>query len=189
MSRLRWIPAAALVAASLASRQARADIAVAADVDVGLPISQTTANNYLATGVGFDVRLGYRFRIPYQPLWIIPEVVAGYDDLSAHLVRLRPGVRVSFGRFVVPFVYTHLGWGWTSFDPLGASDPRSLASFDSASGLSFDAGAGVDLAVLRILTVGAHLGYNVVEVGQADAATPPWSAKWLSVGLNGTFFF
>jgi len=190
MSRLRWISAAALLGASLAgSRQARADIAIAGDFDVGLPISQTSAASYLATGLGFDARLGYRFRVPYQPLWIVPEVAFGYDDLSAHLIRLRPGVRVSFGRFVVPFVYTHLGWGWTSFDPLGAADPHSLATFESSSGLAFDAGAGVDLSVLRMLTVGAHLGYNVVEVGQVDATHPQWNAKWLSVGLNGTFFF
>ncbi len=188
MRRLRWISAAALAASLAAARPARADVALAGDVDIGLPISQTTGTSYLSTGAGFDVRAGYRFRIPYQPLWVIPELAFGYNDLSAHLIRLRPGVRVSYGRFVIPFAFAHLGWGWTSFDPLGAADPRGPASFSSASGLSLDGGAGVDFAILRILTVGAHLGYNVVNVGQVAPATADWHAKWLSAGLNATLF-
>jgi opacity protein-like surface antigen len=141
----------------------------------------------MATGAGFDVRLGYRFRIPYQPLWITPEAAAGYTDLAAHFIRVRPGVRVAFGRFVMPWAQVHVGYGWTSFDPAGTADTRSTP-FVSAGGLAFDAGAGVDFAVIRRLSVGAHLGYNAVSIGQVDSAhTQPWRAKWINVGLNATF--
>jgi hypothetical protein len=187
MNRLHWIAgAAALVAPLAGARPARADIAVAGDFDVALPVGQTTPERYLATGAGFDVRLGYRFRVPYQPLWIIPEIAAGYTELAAHLIRVRPGVRVAFGRFVVPYADVHLGWGWTSFDPLGATDTKGT-SFVSSNGLALDAGVGVDFAVLRRLLVGAHLGYDVVNVGQVAPQTPEWRAQWISVGLTATF--
>jgi hypothetical protein len=198
MKGLRWItggagaggPAFALAAglALLAgARPARAEIAVAGDFDVGLPVAQPPSQTYLATGAGFDVRLGYRFRIPYQPLWITPELAAGFTDLASHLVRVRPGVRVAFGRFVIPWAQVHLGYGWTSFDPLGTADPKGSTPSVSAGGFAFDTGAGVDFAVLRRLLVGAHLGYNIVTVGQVDVQTPSWRAKWIDVGLNATF--
>ncbi len=190
MKRLHMVTGAAALGALLAgARQARADIAVGGDFDVGLPVAQSTPFTYLSTGAGFDVRLGYRFRIPYQPLWITPELAVGYTDLSANIIRVRPGVRVAFGSFVIPYAYTHFGFGWTSYDPLGVSDRVGKDAFVAAGGFSFDAGAGVDFAVLRRLTVGAHIGYNVVGVGQVDAGDPAWNAKWISVGLNATFHF
>jgi hypothetical protein len=189
MKRLHWITGAAALGALLAgARPARAEIAIAGDFDVGLPVGQTAAQSYLATGAGFDLRLGYRFRIPYQPLWITPEIAAGYTDLSAHVVRVRPGVRVAFGRFVIPWAQVHIGYGWASFDPLGATDLKGTSPFVSAGGFEFDTGAGVDFAVLRRLHVGAHLGYNIVNVGQVDTQTLSWRAKWINVGLNATFF-
>jgi opacity protein-like surface antigen len=190
MKRLHWVTGAAALSAALAgARQARADIALGGDFDVGLPVAQSTAVNYMSTGAGFDVRLGYRFRIPYQPLWVTPELAAGFTDLSANVIRVRPGVRVAFGNFVIPYVYTHVGFGWTSYDTLGTADRVGKAALLSAGGFAFDAGAGVDFAVLRRLTVGAHLGYNVVGVGQVDAGDPGWNAKWINVGLNATFHF
>jgi opacity protein-like surface antigen len=173
--------------------QSSSGLALGGDFDVALPVVQSTTPAYLSTGAGFDLRVGYRWRVPYQPLWITPELAAGYTDLLAHVVRVRPGVRIAFGSIVVPFVYSHIGWGYTSFDPLGAADTRGLGSFVSSTGLSLDAGAGVDFAVLRRLLVGAHLGYNVVTVGQTGTTpgqtTPGWNAKWMSIGLGGTFLF
>jgi hypothetical protein len=187
MKQLRWITGCASLGAILAAaRPARAEIAVAGDFDVGLPVAQTPSQSYLATGAGFDVRVGYRFRIPYQPLWITPELAAGYTDLSAHIARVRPGVRVAFGRLVMPWAQVHIGYGWASFDPAGNGDTHATP-FVSAGGLAFDTGAGVDFAVLRRLTVGAHLGYNILNVGQVDT-NQPWRAKWINVGLNATFY-
>ena len=190
MKRLHWITGAAAPATFVAllagSRPARAEIALGGDFDVGLPVAQTGTPTFLATGAGFDVRLGYRFRIPYQPLYLIPEIAAGYTDLGAHLIRVRPGVRVAFGRLVIPYAYLHLGYGWTSFDPAGANDTKGTP-FLSSNGFEFDTGAGVDFAVLRRLQVGAHIGYDVVNVGQANAQTLDWRAKWINVGLSATF--
>jgi hypothetical protein len=187
MKRLHWITGATLLGALLAApRRARAEIAIAGDFDVDLPVGQSMAQTYLATGAGFDVRLGYRFRIPYQPLSITPEVAGGYTDLSAHIIRVRPGVRVAYGRFVMPYAFVHLGYGWASFDPLGTSDMRAVP-FVNTGGFAFDTGAGVDFAVLRRLHVGAHLGYNILDLGAVDTRTLPFKAKWINLGLNATF--
>ena len=179
--------AAAAVALAAAARPARADISLGGDVDVGLPVGQTGTPTYLSTGAGFDLRFGYRFQIPYQPLYITPQLSAGYMDLAAHLIRVRPGVRVSFGRLVVPFAQVHVGYGWASFDPAGTQDMMGTPSV-SAGGIAFDASAGVDLAIVRRLHVGAHLGYNIVNVSQVGAMTTPLHAKWINVGLGATFF-
>jgi hypothetical protein len=190
MKHSTWITSSALAAIALLgwAREARADVALAGDFDIGLPVAQTPAQSFLSTGAGFDFRLGYRFRIPYQPLFVTPEIAAGYTDLSAHLVRVRPGVRVGFGRLIVPYAYGHMGYGWTSYDPLGSRDALGNAPFVSAGGLSLDVGAGVDITILRRLTVGGHIGYNVTRVGQVDPRLLDWRAQWMSFGLNATFY-
>ena len=190
MKRLHLVTGIAALGATLVgAREARADFALGGDFDVALPILQQTQFNYLATGAGFDVRVGWRFRVPYQPLWFTPELAAGYTDLSANVVRVRPGLRVAFGNFVIPFAYAHLGFGWTSYDPLGVNDRLATAMYVSAPGYAFDAGAGVDFAVLRRLTVGAHLGYNMVGVGEVRTGLPGFRANWINVGLNAAFHF
>ncbi len=195
MKRLTWIPAAATVAGTLLAvlvlvraREARADVALAADFDAAIPIDQTP-QRYLSTGAGFDLRLGYRFLIPYAHVAIVPELAAGYTDLGAGIVRVRPGLRVGIGRILAPYAYGHVGYSWTSFDPLGSRDLSASPPSASASGPAFDFGAGLDLTLLRRLTVGAHLGYNVVAVGATDRPTVDWRSKWMSLGLNATFYF
>jgi len=191
MKRLTWIPAAVAVASVslvvLAPREARADVALAGDFDIVIPVDQAP-QRYLSTGAGFDVRLGYRFRIPYANVAVVPEIAGGYTDLGAHLVRVRPGLRLAIGRLLVPFAYGHVGWAWTSFDPLGSRDPSPSTPFTSTQGASFDFGAGVDITILRRLTVGAHIGYNIVDVGATTRPTLDWRSKWMSLGLNATFY-
>lgn len=181
--------AGAIAVASLASpRAARADISLAGDIDLGVPVDQGTTQ-YLSTGAGFDLRLGYRFRVPYRHISIIPEIAAGYTDLGAHLVRVRPGIRVGVGRVLMPYAYGHVGWGFTSFDVYGSRNLTDVPVYRSSNGLSFDAGLGLDVNILRRFTVGAHLGYNVVNVGITDSSPLDWRAKWMSFGLTATGYF
>ena len=73
MKRLHLVTGVAALGATLAgARQARADFSLGGDFDVALPILQSTPKSFLSTGAGFDIRVGWRFRIPYQPLWITP---------------------------------------------------------------------------------------------------------------------
>ena len=189
MKRLTSITGAAALAGALlaGAREARADVALAADVDLGIPVDQAP-QRYLGTGAGFDLRGGYRFRIPYQHIAVTPELAAGYTDLAAHVIRVRPGLRVGIGRLLVPYAYAHVGWAWASFDPIGTRDISPNAIFVSSHGLSFDAGAGLDVTILRRFTVGAHLGYNVVNVGTTERTVLSWRAKWMSFGLNATLY-
>jgi len=188
MKRIGWITGAAVVACALAgAREARADVSLAGDADLGVPVDQAP-QRYLSTGAGFDFRAGWRFRVPYQSIQIVPEIALGYTDLAAHLVRVRPGLRVGIGRLLVPYLYGHVGWGWTNFDPLGARDTSATTAWTSAHGLSLDTGAGLDVTILRRLTVGAHLGYNVVGVASTSVTPLSWRAKWMSFGLNVTLY-
>jgi hypothetical protein len=190
-TRLHGIAAAAAGAVVLAAgaREARADLAIGGDVDVDVPVDASQMPAYLTTGAGFDVRLGWRFSIPYVLVAITPEVAGGFTDLSSHIVRLRPGVRLAFGRVFVPYAYAHLGWSWTSFDRLGVKDPSPSPVLSGAQGASYDFGAGLDLAVLRRLTFGAHLGYNVVDVDPSQPPTvPTFRAKWMSFGITATLY-
>lgn len=189
MKRVTWITGGAAFAAALlaGAREARADVALAGDFDLGIPVDQAP-QRYLGTGAGFDFRAGYRFRIPYQHIAVTPELAAGYTNLSAQLIRVRPGLRVGIGRLLVPYLYGHVGYGWTSFDPIGTRNTVPDAPTVSSHGLSFDFGAGLDVTILRRLTVGAHLGYNVVNVGTTERTLLDWRAKWMSIGLNATLY-
>lgn len=189
MKQRTWITGAAAFTAVLlaGTREARADWALAGDFDIGVPVDQAP-QRYLSTGAGFDFRAGHRFRIPYQHIAITPELAAGYTDLGAHLIRVRPGLRVGIGRLLVPYAYGHFGWGWTGFDPLGSRNTSPNPLLVSSHGFSFDFGAGLDVTILRRLTVGAHLGYNVVNVGPTERTVLDWRAKWMSFGLNATLY-
>ena len=91
---LKGLLAAAGAAAALVAgaRDARADIALALDADVAVPVDAQQMPAFLTTGASFDLRLGYRLRIPYSLISITPEVAGGYTDVASRIVRLRPGV-------------------------------------------------------------------------------------------------
>jgi hypothetical protein len=199
MKALKWIACLGALGGSLAmASEARADIQLGAAFDIGVPVNIGKGGRLgLSTGAGFDVLFGYRFRIPYQNIAIIPELAAGYTDLDTHVVRVRPGLRVGFGRFLVPYIFGHVGWGWSTFD-----DPRVSALSSRTDGFQrlggqgpvYDAGLGLDVTVMRRLTLGAHAGYNVATVstpreldrrGDAPASYP----QWFNFGLNAAVFF
>jgi hypothetical protein len=197
MKALKWIAClGALVGPLAVAPEARADVQLGAAFDIGVPVNIGKGNILdLSTGAGFDVLLGYRFRIPYQHIAIIPELSAGYTDLSTHLVRVRPGLRVGFGRFLVPYIFGHVGWGWATFE-----DPRATALSSRTDGIQrlggqgpvYDAGLGLDVTVMRRLTLGAHAGYNVATVStprELGVNKPSSYAQWFNFGLNAAVFF
>lgn len=208
MKSLKWIACAAVVAGALAAteKQASADVLIAGDFDVGVPVNLAQTRIPLATGVGFDARLGFRFRIPRAHVAIIPELAAGYTAMDTGIVRVRPGLRLGFGRLVVPYLYGHIGWSWSNFDcgdptknsTLCDRQPLRLneqAERGTGQGAAFDAGLGLDVTLNRHFTIGAHAGYNVVSVTNArklDAANTNAAIdqpKWFNLGLNASIYF
>ena len=186
---------AACLAMLFGAREARAEDGaweVGANLDLAVPLA-AAGQRFLSTGAGFDVLAGYRFYIPRQHFSLTPEIAAGYTDIASHVVRVRPGFRIAYGRVFMPYVFGHVGWSWTTLDPMGPTDKNPEANTVTAKGASFDFGAGLDLSVFRRVTVGAHVGYNVVRLGEVDdspalRAAPlssPWG-RWMSFGLNAT---
>ena len=195
MKALKWIACAAVLAGSMAATQkARADVMIAGDFDVGVPVDVRNTYVPLTVGAGFDARLGFRFHIPRTHVAITPELAAGYTNMNSTFIRVRPGVRLGFGRLIVPYMYGHIGWGWTSFDLAPTSRLEKTQSL-SGQGAAFDAGVGLDVTVVRHLTLGAHAGYNVlgvtdsakIDVVNSTAALD--HPKWFNFGLNASVYF
>jgi hypothetical protein len=126
-------------------------------------------------GAGFKIRMGEQFRLP--GVLVTPEAGYGYDHLWAadnlgngydwNMNRLFAGVRVGFGRIIVPTLYAHVGYGWRQTDAAYATGNNG--------GLAFDVGGALDFRVTRHVTLGAHLEYSQI-------ALPTDTPQWLGIG-------
>ncbi len=139
-----------------------------------MPINIRNVNgNDVRGGGGFKLRVGETFR--FADLRVTPEIGYGFTHLFANddagdpaydwnLHRAFAGVRFGFGRFVVPVVYGHVGYGWRA-----TNDPI----IPQASGFAYDAGVALDLHLLPHFGFGAH-----AEVaGHRRAAVHPAVAR------------
>jgi hypothetical protein len=134
------------------------------------PIVQS--GNNLEGGGGFKIRVGDQILLPR--LRIIPEGGYGFDHLFAtddfgnayawDMHRLFGGVRLGWGRVIVPGFYAHLGYGWRN-----TADP----TVPTASGPTFDAGFSLDFHLVPHLGFGGHIEYVTID---AEPFTPEWVA-------------
>ncbi|MGA2449058.1 MAG: hypothetical protein ABTD50_10310 [Polyangiaceae bacterium] len=137
--------------------------------------------NDLSGGGGFKVRLGDQFR--FAGMRFTPEVGYGYDHLFAtddastsyawDMHRVFAGARLGFGRFIVPTVYAHAGYGWRD-----TGDP----TVGEADGLALDFGFALDLHLIPHVGIGAHIEYASID---AQPNTP----EWLALGLHADIAF
>jgi hypothetical protein len=133
--------------------------------------------NRFRGGSGFKLRVGDQISMG-PGLRLTPEALYAYDRLFAaddygdaydwDTSRLMVGLRVGFGRFVVPSLYGHVGYGWRS-----TGDP----TLGDANGFAGDFGGALDLRFWRHLQLGAH-----VEYASIDAT--PYAPSWLAFGLH-----
>jgi hypothetical protein len=96
-------------------------------------------------------------------LQLTPEIGGAYHTFSgAASPKFSQGIvggRLQFGKVLEPGMYAHLGYGHLS----GAVG-------DGYSGASVDAGVTLDLTLLPLIDVGAHVGYNgLLKSGGHDA--------------------
>jgi len=148
---------------------------------IPLGISRSPVGNDLSGGGGFKVRVGDQIRFPR--LRVTPEIGYGYDHLFASDIagnsyawdmhRLIAGVRLGFGRVIVPTLYGHLGYGWRD-----TGDP----AVSSANGLAVDGGFALDLHVIPHLGFGGHVEYAMIDAQQ-------YTPHWLALGLHGDIAF
>src|ERR1700730_3545878 len=153
------------------------------DVEGAIPTTtpRLRSGNNLSGGGGFKVRVGDQIRFPR--LRVTPEGGYAFDHLFAtddvgtayawDLHRLFGGVRVGFGRVVVPGFYVNLGYGWRKpWDP----------TVPHAGGLAFNGGFSLDLHVVPHLGLGGHAEYVTIDAR-------PFAPQWIALGLHADLVF
>lgn len=99
------------------------------------------------------------------------------DSLGWNMERAFAGVRVGFGEIVVPVFYGHVGYGWR-----GTTGGPLLYPVPTASGVTADAGVGLDFHLIRLLGFGLHFEYVAVEA-------TPYVPDWMAFGLHADVAF
>jgi hypothetical protein len=154
------------------------------DLEGAAPLGIATSpdGNSVQGGGGLKVRIGESFRLA-PGLRIVPEVGWGYDHLFAtddlgnsydwDMHRLFGGARLEFGRFLVPILYAHAGYGWRN---------SGDSSVPDVSGVAFDVGGALDLRLFPHLALGAHLEY-------ATISATPYEPEWIAAGVHADITF
>jgi hypothetical protein len=160
-------------------------LVVGADIEGVVPTTfpRFGNGNEFAGGAGFKLRVGEQMRLR-GGLCVTPELGYGYDNLFAtddvgdsiswEMHRLSGGARLSFGTFVEPVIYAHVGYGW-----------RRVAGALPVSGegaLALDLGGALDVRVLPEVRFGAHIEYATIEVQQ-------YAPQWLALGWHADLVF
>ena len=183
--------ASACAALTFAPKDARADrqgnFDLGIDGDANALVSSDAGPNNLSTlGGGFKVRFGDTFHFRHG-LHLTPEVGYAFDHVfpenagqPENMNRIFAGLRVGFGRFVVPTLYARIGYGFRS-----VSDNNTLGQnagiVPSSNGLALDTGVAVDFRVARHLSIGPHAEFVYIDV--------PDSPQWLAFGGHLDFIF
>lgn len=160
---------------------ARFNVGIDGEGAVPLSAPVPLSGNNLSGGGGFKIRFGEQFR--FARVRIIPEVGYAYDHLFAtddigdafawDMHRVFGGLRVGFGRVIVPGFYAHLGYGWRD-----TGDP----TVRDEEGVAFDVGAMLDIHVVPRLGFGAHAEYATIDA-------QPFAPHWLALGLHVDIVF
>jgi hypothetical protein len=171
LSGARTIVVAALaVSAWLGSAPiARADTAIAADLEVDVPLDVDDVQ----TAPAFGIRLGQQLHLPL--ITLTPELgfhYAGYSD-GPTLYRGLVGARVGIGEILRFGVMAHIGFGHIAWD---------IATVEvSHTGLTLDGGLFLDLTVLPLIDIGVHMQYARIS-GDEEKGLEPF--QWLAFGVH-----
>jgi len=157
-------------------------LVIGGDIEGVIPLSvpRFFDGHDLTSGGGFKLRIGEQIRLR-GGLRITPELGYGYDRLFAtndvddswDMHRVFGGVRLSFGRFVVPVIYGHVGYGWRV-----TGDPE----VSDEGGAAFDFGGALDFRVTPHFSFGAHIEY-------ATIAEESYAPQWVALGAHCDIVF
>jgi hypothetical protein len=153
------------------------------DVEGAADVAPPEVNSSAAEGgSGFKLRIGAQIHRRF--LRVIPEGGFSYTHLFVtddagesvgwNMERTFVGVRLGFGEGIVPIIYGHIGYGWRGTSG-GPAEP-----IPTASGVTADAGVGLDFHLVRHFGFGFHAEYVAVE------ATPD-VPDWIAFGVHGDF--
>jgi hypothetical protein len=169
---LRGLALGAFIATNLwlTPGTARADIALAADLEIDAP-----SNTDLATAPAFAVRLGWQLHLPL--IVFTPEVgyhhVAFGDELT--LSRAFAGARLGIGEVFRIGAFGHVGVGHAAFH--AAEEDQDVTD------VTIDVGGFLDFTLLPLLDVGVHAGYGRMRADDRDAL------RWVPVGVHLALIF
>ena len=175
--------ACACAAVALVPREAQAanygrfDLGIDGDLTAVVHQNAPTGLAPNTLGSGFKLRFGDNFRYR-NGVDLTPEVGFAYDRLfpgsdtneigtGQNMERVFGGVRLGFGRWVIPTAYAHLGYGFQEI-----ATPAGSAIAAGTNGLTLDVGAAVEFRIARHLSFGPHAEYVYMNV----AGTPQWLA-------------
>jgi hypothetical protein len=190
--------ACACAAIALFPKEAHAgsqfDLGVDGDA-TALMAPSPTQYNLSTLGTGLKVRFGDRIGLRYG-MHITPEVGYAFDHIFVggapvgaistvgapeNMNRIFAGARLGFGRWVIPSVYAHAGYGFRSLSENGTVAQNASTA---GSGFTFDAGVAVDFKLAKHLMIGPHAEYVIVDapitpVAGLNALGAP---QWLAFG-------
>jgi hypothetical protein len=147
---------------------------------VNLPVID--GNTIQGGGGGFKVRIGEQFHLRPR-LRITPEAGYSYDHLWASdnsgnnydwdMHRIFAGARLSFGHFIAPALYGHIGYGWWIAGDSGVPQ---------AGGFAWDVGAALDFRFIPHLGLGVHVEYDELD-------SNPYAPEWVTFGGHADIIF
>jgi hypothetical protein len=159
-------------------------LSVGADLEGAIPVNvpQFLDGNNLQGGGGIKLRVGEAIRLQ-RGVRFTPEVGYAFDHLFASddignsyswdMNRVFAGARIAFGRFLVPVLYAHVGYGWrTTGDP----------TVQAANGIAFDVGGAIDLRLIPQFSIGAHIEYATIDA-------QPYTPEWVALGVHADLAF
>ncbi|HKU43828.1 MAG TPA: hypothetical protein VJR89_36965 [Polyangiales bacterium] len=169
--RLRVLMVAGLAASAwlVAAPSARADIAIAGDLDVLVPLDIDD----VTSGPGFGLRLGYQLHLPL--IVLVPEIGYNWGSFGdgATINRGVVGARLGIGEIFRFGVSAHLGYGHRSED--------IQTVHYTHDGLTLDGGLFFDLTVLPLLDIGVHAYYGRMA---GDEEKGMEVLQWMNFGAH-----
>lgn len=162
----------AVLAVTIAPREARAGLFLGAELDAATQVSNATSGN----GYGFVGILGYRIKL--GPVFLQPEAQGSYmlfpqSSFTTHATRVTGGGRFGLSGLFQPALFAHMGIGW-----LG----------EGRNGRDFDAGLALGFKLIPYLRFGAQISYNVLQIPN-DLAGQTTNFKWLGYGAHAAVEF
>jgi hypothetical protein len=174
------------VLCGVAPQLARADTAIAVDLEALVPID---APDGLDGGPAFAIRIGQQLHLPL--LTITPEIgfhhgsFADGPSLSLGLV----GARVGIGELLRFGAFGHIGYGHLEYE----AELGPVSTDFSYNAFTYDVGVFLDLTIIPLLDVGVHASYgnfagdDPVDTEYVDVTTD--SLKWLAFGVHAALIF
>ncbi len=149
-----------------------------------------TRYNLSTLGSGFKLRFGdhFRFRGGFN---FTPEVGYAFDHVFTsnsaleggpeNMNRFFAGARIGFGKYVVPTLYGHIGYGFRSVSANDGAPADNASIVTSESGLALDTGIAVEFRIAQHLEIGPHAEFVYIDV--------PNAPQWLAFGGHLNFIF